>query len=47
MNNNLKIGLCQMNVVDNKETNIKKAVNMIKAANEKEADIEILPEMFN
>lgn len=47
MNNNLKIGLCQMNVVDNKETNIKKAVNMIKAANEKEADIAILPEMFN
>ena len=43
----LKIAICQMNVVDNKDENIKKAVNMIKEAKKKDADIAILPEMFN
>ncbi len=43
----LKIALCQMNVVDNKEKNIKKAINMIKKAKSEGADIVILPEMFN
>jgi len=43
----LKIALCQMNVVDNKEKNIEKAVDMIKKAKKKDADIAILPEMFN
>lgn len=43
----LKIALCQMNVVDNKDENIKKAVNMIKKAKKKDVDIAILPEMFN
>lgn len=47
MSNNLKIGLCQMNVVDNKKSNIEKAINMIRTAKEKKADIVILPEMFN
>ncbi|OWT32858.1 carbon-nitrogen hydrolase [Methanobrevibacter sp. 87.7] len=47
MRNNLKIGLCQMNVVDNKELNIKKAISMIKEGKENGIDIAILPEMFN
>jgi len=36
-----------MNVVDNKGKNIAKAINMIKKAKKKYADIAILPEMFN
>jgi len=36
-----------MNVVDNKSKNIKKAVRMIKKAKRENADIAILPEMFN
>ena len=45
--NNIKIALCQMNVIDNKEENLKKAISMIKTASEKDADLIILPEMFN
>lgn len=44
---NIKIALCQMNVIDNKEENLKKAISMIKTASEKDADLIILPEMFN
>ncbi|MCL2688186.1 MAG: carbon-nitrogen hydrolase family protein [Methanobrevibacter sp.] len=44
---NLKIALCQMNVVDDKEKNIEKAINMIKESKKEDADIAILPEMFN
>lgn len=44
---NLKIALCQMNVVDDKDENIKKAVEMIENSKKAEADIAILPEMFN
>ena len=44
---NLKIALCQMNVVDNKEKNIEKAISMIKQAKKQDTDIVILPEMFN
>lgn len=44
---NIKIALCQMNVIDNKEENLKKAIYMIKTASEKDADLIILPEMFN
>jgi predicted amidohydrolase len=36
-----------MNVVDNKEKNIKKAIDMISEAKKKGADLAILPEMFN
>lgn len=43
----LKVALCQMNVVDNKEKNIKKAISMIKKAKNEGSDIAILPEMFN
>lgn len=43
----LKVALCQMNVVDNKAKNIKKAIAMICKARKKGADLAILPEMFN
>lgn len=44
---NLKIGLCQMNVVDNKDKNIETAISMIKKASMENADLIVLPEMFN
>lgn len=43
----ITIALCQMNVVDNKKENIKKALEMIKQSIENKADFIILPEMFN
>lgn len=43
----MKIALCQMEVIDNKKANIKKAIKMIKDAKKQKADIAILPEMFN
>lgn len=36
-----------MNVVDNKEENIKKAIQMIKDSKKQGADLAVLPEMFN
>ena len=45
--NLIKIALCQMNVVDNKEENIKKAIQMIKESKRQGADLAVLPEMFN
>lgn len=45
--NLIKIALCQMNVVDNKEENIKKAIGMIKDSKKQGADLAVLPEMFN
>lgn len=45
--NKIKIALCQMNVIDNKDENIKKAISMIKTSKENGADLAILPEMFN
>ena len=45
--NTIKIALCQMNVVDNKEKNIEKAIQMIKESKNKGADLAVLPEMFN
>lgn len=43
----IKVALCQMEVIDDKETNLKKAIKMIKDAKLKNADLAILPEMFN
>lgn len=43
----IKIALCQMNVVDNKEENISKATAMIKESANKNSDFIVLPEMFN
>ncbi|WP_297979276.1 carbon-nitrogen hydrolase family protein [uncultured Methanobrevibacter sp.] len=45
--NKIKIALCQMNVIDNKDENIKKAISMIKTSKDNGADLAILPEMFN
>ena len=42
----VKIALCQMNVIDNKDENLKKASLMIKKAC-KNSDFIVLPEMFN
>lgn len=36
--NTIKIALCQMNVIDDKESNIKKATQMIKNAKLENAD---------
>ncbi|SEK89029.1 Predicted amidohydrolase [Methanobrevibacter gottschalkii] len=43
----IKLALCQMNVVDNKKENIKRAHSMIKESVSKNVDFIILPEMFN
>ena len=43
----IKLALCQMNVVYNKEKNIKTARLMIEESISKNADFIILPEMFN
>jgi predicted amidohydrolase len=47
MKNEFKLALCQMEVIDNKDSNIKKALEMIKVAAENKSDMVILPEMFN
>ena len=43
----IKIALCQMNVVDNKQKNILKATSMIEEAASYNANFVVLPEMFN
>ena len=43
----IKIALCQINVVDNKEKNIENATSMILKAVIQNADFIVLPEMFN
>ncbi len=43
----IKIALCQMNVIDNKSENLKKAKQMISDAVSKDSDFIVLPEMFN
>ena len=43
----IKLALCQMNVVDNKEENIKSAELMINHGVSQNADFIVLPEMFN
>lgn len=42
---NVKLALCQMNVIDDKKENLKKASSMIEEAS-KNADFIVLPEMF-
>ena len=43
----IKIALCQMNVVDNKQKNILKATSMINEAASLNSNFIVLPEMFN
>jgi len=45
--NNVKVAICQMKVVNDKEANLKKAENMLKNASKKGVNIAVLPEMFN
>lgn len=47
MRDNIKIAICQMKVVDDKTANIEKAVAMIDEAARNNAEIVVLPEMFN
>lgn len=42
-----KIACCQMNVVDDKESNIKHAIELIEEASLNDASVVTLPEMFN
>lgn len=43
----VKIGICQMTVLDNKEKNIDTAEKMIREAASEDCSIIVLPEMFN
>ena len=43
----VKVALCQMNVVDNKEKNLRKASSMIAQCIKENVDFIVLPEMFN
>ena len=43
----IKLALCQMNVIDDKSANIKKASSMIVDSADNDADFIVLPEMFN
>lgn len=45
--NNIRIALCQMNVVDDKKANLKKAGSLIADSADRNADFIVLPEMFN
>lgn len=47
MSKSIRLCLCQMKVVDDKDANISKAVQMIGRAAENNADVIALPEMFN
>ena len=43
----IKLALCQMNVVDDKEANLEQATSMIADSVNNNADFIVLPEMFN
>lgn len=45
--NTVKIALCQMDVIDNKQENISKATSMINEAVSLDSNFIVLPEMFN
>lgn len=43
----IKLALCQMNVIDDKKENLKKAKSMIRQSVAENVDFIVLPEMFN
>lgn len=47
MKNYFKVAVCQLNVVDDKKSNVNQALEMIEVSAKNSADIVILPEMFN
>jgi omega-amidase len=47
MKDKFKLALCQMKVTDDKNSNIKKAVDMIESSAKNKSNLVILPEMFN
>ena len=47
MKKQFKLAICQLKVIDDKNSNIKKAEEMIESSAKNSADIVILPEMFN
>ncbi|MGI6093129.1 MAG: carbon-nitrogen hydrolase family protein [Veillonellaceae bacterium] len=47
MSGNLKIGICQLAVVDDKNENLRKAAAMVAEAAKQGCQIAVLPEMFN
>ncbi|WP_010249659.1 carbon-nitrogen hydrolase family protein [Acetivibrio cellulolyticus] len=47
MDSTIKVSLCQMKVIDDKDINIEKAIKMIETSAKNNADVVILPEMFN
>lgn len=47
MKKSFRLAVCQMNVTEEKEKNIAKAVEMLEKAAEGKADAAVLPEMFN
>jgi omega-amidase len=47
MTNDFKVALCQMKVVDDKAINLDNAISMIGNAAKSDADMVVLPEMFN
>lgn len=47
MKTKIKLSLCQMRVVDDKNSNILKAIEMINTSAKNKADVIVLPEMFN
>jgi len=47
MKNSFRLAICQMKTGDDKESNVSRAVEMIKRAAENKAEMVVLPEMFN
>ena len=47
MGKSFKVAVCQMQVVDDKQINVEKAVDFIGKSASKRADLVVLPEMFN
>lgn len=47
MKKHFKLAICQLKVVDDKNSNVNRAVEMINQSSKNKADIVILPEMFN
>jgi predicted amidohydrolase len=47
MDKSFKLAVCQMKVVDNKDDNLKKAVEQINISTGNGAELVVLPEMFN